>query len=153
MTASHTPTAGPHGVPHAHSTSNRAGHAVAVGVNLLVLYLVNVSPGWEAVPFLTGSTTLVLPFVNASLWVSVVAEALYVVWTADWLRALGDTVTTGVGLAAIVRLWEVFPFDVSAGWEVALRVLLGIAVVGSLIGMVAALSRLIRSRARTDRAT
>ena len=38
----------------------RAGYAVAIAVNLVLLYLVNVAPGWQAVPFLTESTTEVL---------------------------------------------------------------------------------------------
>lgn len=150
MSTAPTPTTGQHPgtharVGHGRATANRAGHAVAVVVNLGILYLVNVWPGWDAVPFLTGSTTQVLWIVNASLWVSVVAEATYVVTTARWWRALGDAVTTGVGLAAVIRIWQVFPFDLSSGWELAVRVLLGIAVVGSLIGIVAAISRFVMS--------
>ena len=65
-------------------------------------------------------------------------------------RAFGDAVTTGVGLAALVRIWQVFPFDLGSGWELAVRVLLVVAVVGSLIGVAVALSRLVTSLAHRE---
>jgi hypothetical protein len=151
MSTVHPPTTGSHVTPHV--GSHRAGHVVAVLVNLLVLYLVNVRPGWDAVPFLTAETTQVLPWVNASLWVTVVAESLYVAWDTGWFRALGDIVTTSVGLAALVKLWEVFPLDVTGTWEVLARVVLVLGVVGSLVGIGIALARLIRSLASSGGST
>ena len=148
-----THTTGSHAGYHAPTTRrsgvSRAGHAVAVVVNLVLLYVINVWPGWDAVPLLTPDTTQVLGLVNASLWVSAIAETTYVITTSAWWRALGDAVTTGVGLAATIRVWQVFPFDLSSGWEVAARVFLGIAIVGSLVGIVAAISRFIRAMAHT----
>ena len=148
-----THTTGSHAGYHARTTKrsgvSRAGHAVAVVVNLVLLYVINVWPGWDAVPFLTPDTTQVLGLVNASLWVSAIAETTYVITTSAWWRALGDAVTTGVGLAATIRVWQVFPFDLSSGWEIAARVFLGIAIVGSLVGIVAAISRFIRAMAHT----
>lgn len=153
MDTVHTHTTGPHPTTRDRTAGRRVGHVVAVLVNLLLLYLINVSPGWDAVPFLTGETVLVLGLVNLSLWASVVAEALYVVWDAVWLRALGDIVTMGISLAATVRIWQVFPFDLTSGWEMATRVLLGIAVFGTLVGIAVALARLIRSLAAPTRTT
>ncbi len=132
---------------HARDTAGRAGHAVAAVINLAILYLLNVRPGWEALPFLTAETTLVLGLVNLSLWVTVAAELSYVLVRSTLWRAAGDVLTTGVGLAALVRFWQVFPLEVSTGWEVVARLLLGIAVLGSLIGVAAALSRLVAGSA------
>ncbi len=154
MSTAPTPTSGPHPGSHVRSDragASRAGHAVGVLVNLAVLYLVNVRPGWDALSFLTADTPLVLGLVNLSLGVSVAAEASYVVVAGAGWRAFGDVVTTGVGLAAVVRVWQVFPFDVAGPWQLALRVLLVVAVVGSLIGIVAALARLTRAAARPVR--
>ena len=158
MSTAPTPTTGQHPGTHARTghrraTASRAGHAVAVVINLAILYLVNVWPGWDAVPFLTQSTTQVIGIVNASLWVSVVAEATYVITASRWWRAAGDAVTTGVGLAAVIRIWQVFPFDLTSGWELAFRVVLVVAIVGSLIGIVAAISRLVTSLVRSQPTT
>src|SRR4051812_44953167 len=99
------------------AAARRAGYVIAVMVNAAMLYGVNRWPGWDAVPFLTNDTELVLGFVNASILVSLAANALYLVRDPRWLKALGDGVVAAVGVATSVRVWQVFPFDVSSGWD------------------------------------
>jgi hypothetical protein len=125
--------------------TRRFGYAVAVMVNIAILVLVNRWPGWEAVPFLTTDTEQVLGIVNASIIAGVVANVVFLVADATWFKALGDIVTTAVGLAAAVRLWQVFPFDFGAGsaWDTVARVLLVIAMVGSVIGILVTTGRLL----------
>jgi hypothetical protein len=114
------------------------------------LVLVNVWPGWESVPFLTSDTTEVLGLVNASLFAGIVANLAYLVDDAPWLVALGGVVTTGIGLAALIRIIQVFPVDFS-DWDfdgtALVRVLLILAIVGSAIGIVVQLTALVRSLA------
>lgn len=158
MSIANPPSAGPHPTSsgpthHARTNVGRAGHVVGVLVNLAILYLLNIRPGWEAVPFLTEQTTLVLGLVSLSLWVSAAAEASYVVTPSRGWRALGDIATTSVGLAATVRVWQVFPFDLGSFWETVVRVVLVVGIVGSVIGIVAALSRLIRLGSQSEPAT
>ncbi|WP_404389609.1 hypothetical protein [Humibacillus xanthopallidus] len=127
--------------------TRRAGYVAAVVVNAAMLYLANRWPGWEAVPFLTEATVLVIGLVNASLVVGVIANLVYLVADPPRLRSLGDLVTTSVGLAAIVRIWQVFPFDVTGTpWEAVLRVLLALAAFGSGVGIIVALVGLVRGR-------
>lgn len=124
----------------------RFGYVVAAAVNAALLYLVNVRPGWDAAPFLTDATTSVLGAVNASIAVGLVANLVYLAADPVRLRALGDAVTTSVGLYAMVRVWQVFPFDVTDGWTTVLRVLLAVGMAGSAIAVVAAVVRLVRGR-------
>ena len=141
MTATATP------VRHSRST-RRLGYAVAVLVNAAVLYGANRWPGWEEIPFLTDDTAQVMDWVNASILTNLVANVLYFVADPPRVRALGDVVTTSVGVVAMVRIWQVFPFDVdsdSSGWGLVLRVLLVVGIVGSVIGIVAGLVRLVSS--------
>lgn len=132
--------------------TRKAGYVIAVLVNLALLVGVNVWPGWDAVPFLNGETRLVLSLVNASIAVNLVANAVYVVHGPIRLKALGDLVTLGVGTAALLRIWQVFPFDLAGSgmdWALALRIFLVIGIFGSVIGMMAALGSLVRSAIRT----
>ena len=121
--------------------TRRFGYVVAVLVNAAMLYAVNRWPGWQAVPFLTADTELVLGLVNATIVVNLVANVVYLVRDPRWLTALGDLVTTAVGLAALVRIWKVFPLDVSDRWELLVRTLLVVGIVGSAIGIVVAIVR------------
>ena len=122
--------------------SRRTGCAVGVLVNLAVLYAVNVWPGWEVLPFLTAEMTLVLGLVNASVIVNLAANVGYLFRDPAWFKALGDVVTIIVGVMAMVRMWQVFPFDFGSStldWELLIRVALGAGIVGSGIGILAAL--------------
>lgn len=145
------PTSPSHAAPRAPAralprTARRFGHLVGAGVNVVLLYLVNRSPGWDAVPFLTDETTQVLGIVNASIVVGLVAQLVYVVWDPDWLRALGDVVTTGVGLLALVRIWQVWPIDLPTdGRDALARAVVALGVVGSVIGVLAGVVRLVRA--------
>jgi hypothetical protein len=69
---------------------------------------------------------------------------VYLAYDPPWVRSLGDLVTTGVGLAAAIRLWQVFPFALSPGWSTAVRVLLVVAIAGSCIALVAQIVSLAR---------
>ena len=124
------------------AASRRFGYAVAVVVNLALLLLVNRWPGWAAVPFLTDDTELVLGVVNASIVAGVLANLAFLAADPPWLKAAGDLVTTAIGLAAAVRVWQVFPFELSSTWALVVHLLLAIAIIGSVIGMVATAWRL-----------
>jgi len=120
---------------------------VAVLLNAAMLYAVHAWPGWEVLPFLTEETTQVLGLVTASILASLLANLVYLVSDPAWLRTLGDLVTTSIGLAALIVIWQVFPFDFtpySFDWELVARVLLVVAIVGSAIGILVAAGRLVR---------
>jgi uncharacterized membrane protein YesL len=105
-----------------------------------MLYVVNVWPGWQELGFLTEDTREVLGLVNASIVVSIAANLVYIVRDPGWLRSAGELVTTAVGLAAMIVIWEVFPFDfgdAAFDWAILVRVLLAIGIIGSVIGMFA----------------
>lgn len=130
------------------AATRRFGYAVAVLVNAAMLYAANRWPGWEAVPFLTDDTQGVMGLVNASIVVSLAVNVVYLVRDPSWLKALGSLLTTAVGLAALVRIWRVFPFDFAGStfdWTLVVRILLGVAIVGSVIGIVAGLVSFVRS--------
>ena len=130
--------------------ARRVGYASAVLVNVAVLYAANRWPGWEKLPFLTDDTDEVMAWVNASLLTNIAANLLYFVADPPRLRALGDVVTTSVGVGAMVKIWQVFPFDVSSdssGWGLLFRFLLALGIIGSAIGIVAGLARLAKAAA------
>jgi hypothetical protein len=123
---------------------------VGAVVNCVLLFLVNVRPGWRAVPFLTADTPLVLGLVNSSLVVGLLSGVLCALVDAPRIRALADLAQNAVGLAALIRVWQVFPFAFEGDgfdWALVARWVLGIGMVGSVIGIVSALVRLALSSA------
>ncbi len=125
----------------------RAGYLVAIAINGVLLYLLNGSPGWQSASFLTSATTEVIGLVNLALGASIAVNAAYLVHDPPWLRRLGDLATTVIGLAAAIRIWQVFPFSFGPGeqgWSTLARVLLIIAIAGSAIAIVVHVARLFR---------
>ena len=121
------------------------GYVVAIAVNVGLLYLINESPGWDAVGFLTSETSLVLGLVNASIAAGVAMNSVYLVSDPEWLRALGDVVTTTIGLVALLAIWQVWPIDLPAPWELLTRWVIGVGVAGSVIGIIVAMVRFVRA--------
>jgi hypothetical protein len=114
------------------------------------LWLLHVWPGWEVVPFLTSDVADVLWLVDLSLWVGVGVNLVLLVRDPRWLSALGGLITTGVGLAAAVRLWQVFPFDLSDAWTVVFRIALAVGIAGSAIGILVNAATFVRALAVAD---
>ena len=128
--------------------ARRAGYLLAVAINLVLVWLVNVAPGWEVLPFLTEDFTRVVGFVNLSLLVGAAVNLAYVVADPAWAKRLGDAVTAAIALGVLLQLLAVFPFDLGAdraGWETALRTLLALAAVGTAIAIIASLAQLLSS--------
>ena len=119
-------------------------------VNAVLLWWVNIAPGWQVVPFLTDDMRQVLGLVNASLAVGLASSLVSAVLLWFRLRAFGDLVHNElVGLAALVRLWQAFPFDLGGqgfDWDLVVRCALVLGMVGSVIGALVAVVRLIRGR-------
>lgn len=131
------------------SASRRVGYAFAIAINGVLLYLVNVWPGWQVIPFLTADFRQVLGLVNASLIAGMVVNLFNLLLDWRWVRALGDLVTLGIGLAGLVLFWQVFPFDFPGGfdWSLLVRIVIVLAMVGTVIGMIVQVVTLIRSLA------
>lgn len=115
--------------------ARRVGYGMAVVINAALLVVLNGWPGWQAIPFLTSSTDQVLWLVNLSLAAGIAANLVYMVKDASWLKSLGDVATTAIGLSAAIRIWQVFPFDLSSGWSTAVRVLLVVTMAGACVGL------------------
>lgn len=135
--------------PRPSVASRKVGYGIGAAVNALLLGAVNQWPGWDALPFLSQETTLVLGWVNASLVVALVANLIYAVADPPRLKAFGDGLQNLVGLAALVRLWQVFPFAFAQGgfdWDLLARWVIGVGIFGSFVAVVVALVRLVRGR-------
>jgi len=124
---------------HPPAGTRRAGYGIGILFGAALLVILNGSPGWQAIPFLTSGTSQVLWLVNLSLAAGIAANLVYLAYDPPWLKSLGDLVTSGIGLAVAIRIWQVFPFAFhgsSAWWSTAARVLLILVIVGSAMSIV-----------------
>lgn len=125
--------------------ARKFGYLVGVMVNAVVLVLVNVRPGWQVLPFLTEGFLDVLWLINMSLVASAVVNLAYLWYDPAWFKSVCQVGASAIGLVAAIRTLQVFPFDFSAyafNWAVLTRVVLIVAVFGSVVAIVVELVRL-----------
>jgi len=133
--------------------ARRLGYLVGAGINAALIVALHVWPGWRVLPFLTEDTERVLGLVTASFVAGVLVNLAYVARDPAWVRAAGDLLTATVGLAAMVRIWTVFPFDFgdySFDWALVARIVLVVGIIGTVIGLVANTISLLRARPDRD---
>ncbi|QKV80562.1 hypothetical protein [Amycolatopsis sp. Hca4] len=134
--------------------TRRAGYLVGVVLNGILLVLVNAWPGWDVLPFLTPAFPAVLGLVDLALVAGLVTGLVQLWQDPEWLVALDGVVTTCAGLAALVRLWQVFPFDFAVSsfdWALTARIVLVVGLAGSVIGLPAQVTTLVRAGLRRPR--
>jgi len=128
--------------------SRRGGYAAAVVVNALILYGLNVEPGWQAVPFLTDGFSAVLALVNLSIVANLLVNLVQIAFDPPWLVATGRLLLATISLVVSLQLLAVFPFDFAAqgvDWATVTRILLWIGVSGSVVGMLVAVVQIVRA--------
>jgi hypothetical protein len=129
----------------------RAGYVVSIVVNAAIVIVVNNLLAWELLPWLTDDFDRVLPVVNLSLLATIAVNVVYLWFDPDWFRSSSQIALNVISIAAIVRMWQVFPFDFSAydfDWDVVVRILLVVAFAGTVIGIVAEAVKLVGSAFR-----
>lgn len=143
----HPPTAARNEPRNQPAGSGRAGYAAAVVVNGILLFLLNVAPGWQNIGFLTPDFEQVVFLVDLSLVVSIVANVVYL--ARDGVtKIVGDLVTTAIALGVLLRVWTVYPFALGGVWADVVPIVFGIATVGTIVALVVLLGQLVRQLLR-----
>ncbi|MGW5718536.1 hypothetical protein ACWEVP_20370 [Amycolatopsis sp. NPDC003865] len=140
--------------PRRPARTRLAGYFAGVVVNGVLLVLINGRPGWAVVPFLTPAFSSVVGVVDLALVAGAVTGFVHLWHDPEWLVALDGVVTTAAGLVALVRLWQVFPFDFggsSFDWAAVARILLAAGFTGSVLGLAVGLVTLVRAGLRKPR--
>ncbi len=126
----------------------RAGRVAAAALNGALLWLINVSPGWQSWSFLTADAEQVLLIANASLAVGLLVNAGLVIAEPLLLRGLAIALNATLLLVLLAKLFVVFPFAMAgaeAGWDQAVHIGLGLAMAGVFVALVAGLGDVARS--------
>jgi hypothetical protein len=148
-TATPTPTLPPRrGTP---TLARRSGYAIAAGVNIALMLIVNNLLEWGWPRFLTDDFEDLLPWINFSLAASIVVNLLYTAYDADWFKSGWQVVLSAISLAVLVRTYQLFPFDFSDfSWpvETVARIVLWVVGGALVIAIVAESVKSITSLAR-----
>ncbi len=122
------------------------GYLVAIGIGFVMLYVANRLLEWGWFAWLTEDFEEVLPIVNLSIWAGIIANALYLVYDAEWFKLLTQIPQLIISGLVGFRMLSVFPFDFSAyefAWDAVARWGIILPLVGIGIALVAVTIKLI----------
>ena len=132
------------------NTARRAGWGIAVLVNLALLWVANSILDWDVLPWLTDEFGEALPAINVSLWIAVIVNLLRLAYSPTWFVGVTEIISLASSLRATVVMWRVFPLDFTnywSGWELVVRALLVVAIVGTITGILTQVVKLLRGAA------
>jgi hypothetical protein len=127
--------------------SRRVGYVVSIVVNAVALYVVVNLLAWGWLPFLTDEFARVLPLLRLSLLATIAVNVVYLWYDLPAFRSVMQIGLSAIAVAVALRVYDVYPFDFSRygpAWDVATRVLLILAIVGTIIGVVVEVVRFAR---------
>ncbi len=131
----------------------RVGYLAAIAANAVALWVVHRLLVWGWPGFLTPAFEEVLPLVSASLIVSMLVNAGFVVRDQGRVKAFGDLLNAAFGVAVSLRMWTVFPFDFTGygtDWTLAVRIALVVGIVATSIAVVVGLVKIIAGDPAVD---
>lgn len=121
----------------------RTGYTIAIGVNLLMIWIVTNLVEWDVLPFLTGQFAQLVPIAVFSLTVGIALNLGYMFFDPPWLRVLGDTINAAIAFVLALRTLQVFPFEFEGGfWTGATRVTLIVITIATAIAILVNIGKL-----------
>jgi hypothetical protein len=136
------------------STENRRfGYAVAVGVNVVLVLVINNIQEWGVAPLLTAEFGELLWLINLSLGVSIAVNLVYMAYDDVWFKAATQIIVNGIWVVVAVVAFQIYPFDFSVyafNWDLLASFMIGVAIIGSVNGVITETVKLLRVRDRTS---
>ena len=124
----------------------RFGYGIAIGINLLLVWIVGNLVAWEMVGFLTPEFDDLVPLIQLGLWVTIAANVVYLMDDRSVVTRVARLIVDIVNLFVTFQIFDVFPFAFSAhefDWGLVFRGLRVIALVGTAIGAIVHLGQLL----------
>jgi hypothetical protein len=140
--------------PELQQAGRRFGYGVAVVINVAMLIVVQQILGWGWLPFLTHEFAEVVPWISMSLIASIVANLVCQFNDTTTVKSTGQILVNLISIFVTLQMLLVFPFDFSAytfSWEIVVRVVLVLAMVGAGIGALTELIKLVSGEPDKER--
>lgn len=127
---------------------SQIGYGIAIGLSLVLIFIVQNLERWDFVGFITDDFGKVVPWITFSLVAGSLAYLVYILYESQTLRWAGEIVTNLITIVVTWKVFTVFPFDFTAyefPWSTLTRFILILAMVGASVGAVVNLVKIINS--------
>lgn len=121
---------------------HRAEFVVAVIVSIIFYYIVNNLLNWN-ISFIAPSFIDVLWILNYFLLAGIIVNLIFIFYHPNWLRNLLQAIIDVLFIITAYTFFTVFPFVVSEGLAIALKILIALMIVASVIALIIHMVRFI----------
>lgn len=129
------------------SPARRIGYIFAIAFMVLFIWVLRHLREW-GVNFLTEDFDRALFYIELSIYVSIIAQALFIFYDNRWFRHLAQAATNVFGALSLIMLYVIFPFSFDDTWtrwiKIILLVLFGITLITIIVELVKGIRDLIR---------
>jgi uncharacterized integral membrane protein len=113
--------------------ARKAGYIVAIAVMILLIYILRNVRSW-GLTFLTEDFGKCLIYIELSIYVSIIAQALFIFYDNRWFKHLVQGITNIAGAVALIMIYVIFPFDIEdVNWikwiKIGILIVFGITVI------------------------
>jgi len=123
-------------VERSRRTERTTEYTIAIIVSLIFLYVFNNLLNWH-IYFVTNALNDVLWIINLSLIATIIGNALFILYRADWFRHLVKIVINIFNIIAVYLVYLVFPFNFNNSFfNWALNILLILIMIGIVIAII-----------------
>jgi len=114
----------------------KSEYITAIIFNLIFLYIVNNLLNWH-IYFVTNAFNGVLWIINFSIVVSIIGNALLLLYSPERLRHVVKIIINIISFIAVYIVWKVFPFNFyNSFYNWGFNVLLILAMIGIVIATI-----------------
>lgn len=129
------------------SPARRIGYIFAIAFMVLFIWVLRHLREW-GVNFLTEDFDRALFYIELSIYVSIIAQALFIFYDNRWFRHLAQAATNVFGALSLIMLYVIFPFSFDDTWtrwiKIILLVLFGITLITIIVELVKGIRDLVR---------
>lgn len=129
--------------------ARRIGYVVAIAFMFVFLYILINLYDW-GVPYITEEYNDLIWYIELSIYASIIAHAIFLVYDPKWFRYLLKAITGVFSSLATIMFYVVFPFDFPGNFNKIGKIILLVLVVLSVIGIIVELVKAIRFMVRSD---
>lgn len=140
--------------PETKRFGRQVGYTIAIGINVVMLIVVQNILDWGWLPFLTDEFTEVVPWISFSLGASIIANVVYLFNDDPIVKSAGQIAVNLIAIVVTYQVFSVFPFDFSAytfDWALVTRIVLIVGMVGAGIGAITEVSKLASGLRKSER--
>jgi hypothetical protein len=130
------------------SGARKVGYFVAIVVMIVLIYVLRHLRQW-GFDFLTDDFGKCLRYIEFSIYVSIGAQVLFIIYDNRWFKHIINGISNIAGAVALIMIYVIFPFDIEDGtwikWiKIGILILFGLTVISILVEIIKGIRDLLR---------